>query len=156
VLYKRAASLVANRLYRNVATFKGGLPEWKKAGYPLVTSKALPNYKIMEIEGPQFKELLGKACILDIRTPKLYSKWNWKKKMGNEKIDSLSRDYLKHYFHKVPLDKLSDQYQKIPKDRMVVVVDYRGKQSLVAARYLKHNGYDKVCRLKGGLTAYTE
>ncbi len=156
MLYERAASLVANRLYPNVATFKGGLPAWKKAGYPLITSKALPNYEIKEIEGRQFKEMLGQACILDIRTPKLYSKWNWKEKIGHQKIDSLSRDYLKKYFHKIPLDKLSDQIKKIPRDRMVVVIDYRGKQSLVAAKFLRHNGYEKVCRLKGGLTAYTE
>ncbi len=156
MLYKRAASLVANRLYHNVATFKGGLPAWKKAGYSLVTSKALPEYKITEIEGRQFKEMLGQACILDIRTPKLYSQWSWKSNLGHEKIDSLSRDYLKNYFHKIPLDKLSDQFNKIPNNRMIVVIDWRGKQSLVAAKFLRHNGYKNVCRLKGGLTAFKE
>ena len=108
----------------------------------------------MKIEGRQFKEMLGQACILDIRTPKLYNQWNWKSNMGPEKIDSLSRDYLKKYFLKIPLDKLSDQFNKIPKDRMVVVIDWRGKQSLVAAKFLRHNGYDKVCLLNGGLTAF--
>ena len=119
----------------------------------MITSKAIPNYKIKEIEGRQLGDMLGNACILDIRTPKLYSKWNWKKHMGEEKIDSLSRDYLKKYFFKIPLDKLSEQFIKIPKDRMVLVIDYRGKQSLVAARFLKHNGYENVSRLRGGLTA---
>ncbi len=92
MLYKQAASLVANRLYSNVATFKGGLPEWKKAGYPLNTSLALPKTKVPGINSSEFKALVGKACILDIRTPKLYGVGNIKAKFGPN-VDTLSREY---------------------------------------------------------------
>ena len=78
MLYKQAASLVANRLYKNVSTFKGGIPAWKKAGYPLDKSRALPKYDIPEIDGEQFKQLVGEACLVDIRTPKLYGQGNIK------------------------------------------------------------------------------
>ena len=148
--------MVVNRLYKNVATFKGGLPEWKKAGYPLNTQRSLPKYTIPSIDGKQFKTMVGQACIVDIRVPKLYGEGHLKEKIGIEKADALSPDYLKKYFLKIPLDKLSDQFPKIPKDRTVVVLDYRGKQALVAARFLKHHGYGEVCLVKGGLSAVSK
>lgn len=155
MLYKQAARLVANRLYTNVATFKGGLPAWKKAGYALDTSNTLPKYDIPHINGDEFKNLLGTACFVDIRTPKLYAAESIKRKIG-PKADTLSLDYKKKYFLKIPLYQLTDQYDKIPKDRRIIVFDYRGKQSLVASRFLVHNGYKEVYLLKGGISAVKE
>lgn len=152
MLYNQAAGLVANRLYSNVATFKGGLPEWEKAGYALDKSSALPMYDIPQIDGDQFKKLVGEACILDIRTPKLYGEGNIKSKFGPN-VDTLSEEYRKKYLLKIPLYSLSRMYKKIPNDRMVVVFDYRGKQASVAARFLRHNGYENVCLVKGGISA---
>ncbi len=149
-MYDQAARLVANRLYTNVFTFKGGLPAWKNAGYSLETGSALPDYDIPQISGEKFKALVGEACIVDIRTPKLYSSGLVTKKIGS-KANSLSRDYLKNYFHKIPLNFLSQRYFQIPKDRTVVVMDFRGKQALVAAKFLKSKGYKGVCIIKGGL-----
>ncbi len=152
MLYKQAASLVANRLYSNVFTFKGGLPAWKKAGYPLDTSHALPKYDVLEIDGDQFKALVGKACIVDIRTPKLYGVGNIKAKFGPN-VDSLSMAYRKKYLIKIPMSKLAKQYGNIPQDRAIVVMDFRGKQSLVASRFLIHKGFKDVFLLKGGISA---
>lgn len=139
-------------MYSNVATFKGGLPAWKKAGYPLNTSQALPKYDVPRIEGDKFQKLLGTACYVDIRTPNLYGLGNIKAKFGPN-ADKLSLDYKKKYFLKIPLYQLSSQFNKIPKDRRVIVFDYRGKQSLIASRFLMHNGYEDVCLLKGGIEA---
>ena len=52
-MYKKAASLVANRLYGNIATFSGGLPAWKKANFPLDTTRKLPAVTIPEISKEQ-------------------------------------------------------------------------------------------------------
>jgi rhodanese-related sulfurtransferase len=155
VLYKQAASLVANRLYSNVFTFKGGLPAWKKAGYPLDTSRALPKYDVPEIDGDQFKALVGTACILDIRTPKLYGVGNIKAKFGPN-VDSLSMAYRKRYLKKIPMSKLAKRYRNIPQDSTIVVMDFRGKQSLVASRFLIHKGFKDVCLLKGGISAVSD
>ena len=155
VLYKQAAGLVANRLYSNVATFKGGLPAWKKAGYPLNTSLALPKYDVPGIDGGQFKALVGQACILDIRTPKLYGLGNIKGKFGPN-VDTLSMEYKKKYLVKIPMSKLAKQYRKIPQDRPIVVMDFRGKQSLVASRFLMHQGFKDVVLLKGGISAVSD
>jgi rhodanese-related sulfurtransferase len=138
-----------------VVTFKGGLPEWKHAGYALNTSHALPKYGVPQIDGDQFKEMVGQACILDIRTPKLYGLGNIKPKFGPN-ADNLSLEYRKKYLLKIPMYKLSRQYTKVPKDQPIVVIDFRGKQSLIAAKFLLHNGFKDVYVIKGGISAVSD
>jgi rhodanese-related sulfurtransferase len=152
-MYKEAAGLVANRRYTNVATFKGGLPAWKNAGFVLNTSLALPKHKVPTIDGEQFKELVGEACLIDIRTPKLYGGNIDTRSRFGPKAKYLTSEYRKKYFLKIPLSKLAKQYRKIPNDRKIVVFDYRGKQCKVAARFLIEKGFDDVCVLEGGISA---
>jgi rhodanese-related sulfurtransferase len=134
-----------------VATFKGGLSAWKKAGYALNTSRAMPKYRVPTIEDDEFKQLLGTACYVDVRTPKLYGLGNIKAKFGPN-ADKLSMDYKKKYFLKIPLYQLSSQYNKIPRGRRIVVFDDKGKQALIASRFLIYSGYKDVCMLKGGIS----
>lgn len=133
----------------------GGLPQWEKAGFPLNTSYSLPKYNVPGINGAQFKSWVGQACLLDIRTPKLYGVGNIKSKFGPN-ADTLSLDYKRKYFLKIPLAKLTEQYKKIPRDRQIVVWDYRGKQSMIAARFLISKGFKDVYRLKGGISAVSD
>lgn len=51
---------------------------------------------------------------------------------------------------------MSELYRKIPADKKVVVVDYKGKQAPLAVRYLRHMGYTNVCMLKGGLISFEQ
>jgi rhodanese-related sulfurtransferase len=153
VLYKQAAGLVANRRYTNVATFKGGLPAWRKAGYALDKSLAVPKHKVPEIDGNEFKKLVGTACIIDIRTPKLYGAGTSIKSKFGPNADNLTPEYKKKYFLKIPMSRLAKQYTKIPKDRRIVVFDYRGKQCLAAARFLIEKGFKDVSLVKGGISA---
>ena len=153
MMYKEAAGLVANRRYTNVATFKGGLPAWKKAGFALNTSRALPKHEVPTIDGDQLKELVGEACFVDIRTPSLYDgKIDTRSRFG-PKAKFMTLEYRKKYFLKIPLSQLAKQYRKIPDDRKIVVFDFRGKQCKVAARFLIEKGYQNVCVLKGGISA---
>jgi rhodanese-related sulfurtransferase len=128
------------------------LPAWKKAGYPLRTGFIRKKYNVPEIDGRQFKALVGKACILDIRTPKLYGTVTIKAKFGPN-VDTLSMAYRKKYLLKMPLSKLAKQYSKIPQDSPIVVMDLRGQQSLSAAKFLIDRGFKDVVLLKGGITA---
>jgi rhodanese-related sulfurtransferase len=43
---------------------------------------------------------------------------------------------------------------EIPKEKTIVLVDHTGKQVLMAGRFLKTQGYEKVLRLQGGLMAW--
>ena len=137
-MYKRAASLVAEQGYSNVMTFKGGIPAWVKAGFPLDKSSALPKERIPTIKPEQLNQRLGTVQIVDIRTKKLL-KMGWLK-------DSL----------KISMGMLSENYTQIPKDKPVVVVDHAGKQVLTACRFLKTKGYTDVSRLQGGLMAWNQ
>jgi rhodanese-related sulfurtransferase len=152
-MYKQAADLIVNRRYTNVATFKGGLPAWKSAGFALNTIKALPRHKVPGIGSKQFKELVGTACMVDIRTPKLYSGSIDTQSRFGPKAKALTLEYRKKYFLKIPMSKLSTQYRKIPNDRKIVVFDDSGKQCLVAARFLIEKGFKDVCMLKRGISA---
>jgi rhodanese-related sulfurtransferase len=152
-MYKEAASLAANRRYTNIATFKGGLPAWKKAGFALNTGQALPKHKVSTIDGEQFKELVGEACFIDIRTPKLYGGNIDTRSRFGPKAKFLTLEYRRRYFLKIPLSKLAKQYRKIPGDRKIVVFDFRGKQCKVAARFLIEQGFNDVCVLEGGISA---
>lgn len=152
-MYKQAAGLVANRRYVNVATFKGGLPAWKKAGFALNTSMALPKHDVPTIDGEQFKKLVGTACFVDIRTPKLYGGSIDTRSRFGPNVEYLTLEYREKYFLKIPMSKLAKQYSKIPNDREIVVFDFRGKQCLAAARFLIEKGFKDVCMLKGGISA---
>jgi rhodanese-related sulfurtransferase len=152
-MYRHAAELVANRRYTNIATFKGGLPAWIQAGFALNTIKALPKHRVLGIGAQRFKELLGTACIVDIRTPRLYSGSIDTRSRFGSKAQSLTLEYRKKYFLKIPMAKLSKQYRKIPNDRKIVVFDDNGRHSLVAARFLIEKGFNDVCLLRRGISA---
>lgn len=136
-MYKKAAGLVADLGYKTVMTFKGGVPAWVKAGFPLEKSGSLGNEKIPTVSADELKAMLGDAQVVDIRAPSLYA-MGWIP--GSVKI---------------PLGELSAEYAAIPKNKTLVVVDHAGKQVLIAGRFLKSKGYTDVMRLKGGLMTWT-
>ena len=152
-VYTKAAGLVANRLYTNIATFSGGIPAWKKANYPLDTSNKLPDLEIEEITKEQLKTAIGNDCIVDIRIPAMYYRSYFTNYLSAE-MDAPSSTYFKKYFHKIPLAHLSQKFEKIPKDKKVIVIDHNGKRARLAARFLKNYGYNEVAILKGGLVSF--
>lgn len=147
--------MVANRIYTNISTFSGGLKAWKSAGYSIVKVDPLPAYDIATIDAATFKEKLSDYCVVDIRIGKHYAMGFFTRYL-NDEIVALSSEHRKKYIHKIPLPFLSERYKKIPADKMVVVLDYKGKQAPLAVRYLQHMGYTNVCMLKGGLTSFEE
>lgn len=151
--YKEAASLVANRIYTNIMTFSGGMKAWKAAGYPVEKSDSLRAYPIKTIEAAEFKKNFRNFCVVDIRIRKHYSMGIYTAFLYDE-MTALSSEHRKKYIHKIPLPYLSARYKKVPTDKPLLVVDYKGKQAPLAARYLKHMGYGEVAMLKGGLSSF--
>lgn len=92
---------------------------------------------------------------MDIRTPKLYGVGDSKSKFGPN-ADDLSLDYKGKYFLKIPLAKLSRHYTKIPRDRKIVVYDYHGKQSWIAAKFLLNKGFKEVYLLNVGIRSVSD
>jgi rhodanese-related sulfurtransferase len=155
VYYREAAGLVANCMYTTIDTFSGGMKAWKSAGYPIVKTDPLPDYKVDVIDASTFKKEFDNFCVVDIRIRKQYAMGMYTKYLNSE-MQALSSEHRKKYVHKIPLPHLSERYKKIPMDKMVVVVDYKGRQAPLAVRYLLHMGYPNVCMLKGGLMSFEE
>jgi rhodanese-related sulfurtransferase len=155
VYFSEAASLAANRMYTNINTFSGGMKAWKSAGYPIVKTDPLPAYPVEAIDAAMFKKEFNNYCVVDIRIPKHYAMGLYTKYLNDEMV-ALSSEHRKKYIHKIPLPYLSDRYPKIPRDKKVIVVDYKGKQAPLAVRYLRHMGYTDICMLKGGLNSFEQ
>ena len=154
-MYKEAAGLVANRRYTSIATFSGGLPAWKEANFALDTTRKLPATVIPEITKDQFRAAIGRDCIIDIRIPRMYGLGYFSKYMRAE-MKAAPDSYFKKYFHKIPLAHFSKKYNNIPMNKSIVVVDHNGKRAILAARFLKNNGYNDVAILKGGMISFDQ
>ncbi len=144
---------MANSMYTTIKTFSGGIKAWKSAGYPIVKTNPMPDYEVQTIDASTLKKGFNDYCIVDIRIRKHYAMGLYTKHL-NEEVRSLSSEHRKQYIHKIPLPYLSELYKKIPMDKTVVVVDYKGKQAPLAVRYLQHMGYLDICMLKGGLISF--
>ncbi len=138
IFYKQAAIELAKMGYTNVMTFKGGIPDWVKAGYPLEQKNTIAPVEIPTINVDELKGSLAAIQVVDVRDPSLYN-------MGSIAGST-----------KIPMAKLSTDYQALAQDKPVVVIDHAGKQVLSAGRFLKSKGYADVKRLQGGLMAWTE
>jgi len=138
IFFKLAAVELAQMGYTNVMTYKGGIPDWVKAGYPLEQKSTIPPVDIPVINVDELKGSLAAVQVLDVRDPSLYD-------MG-----SLGGGI------KIPMAMLSADYAALAKDKPIVVVDHAGKQVISAGRFLKSKGYTDVKRLQGGLLAWTE
>ena len=151
--YKEAASLVANRLYTNIKTFSGGVKAWKEAGYPVAKKDPLPPFDVETIDKGTFKKNFNQYCILDIRIRKHYAMGLYTKHL-NDEMNALSSEERKKFIRKIPLPHLTRLCKKVPFERPVVVVDYKGKQAPLAVRYLQKIGHAEVYMLKGGLMSF--
>lgn len=138
IFFKLAADELAKMGYSNVMTFKGGIPDWVKAGYPLEQKNTIAPVEIPTISVDELKGSQTGVQVVDVRDPSLYD-MGWI--TGGTKM---------------PMAKLSTEYQTLVKDKPVVVVDHAGKQVLSAGRFLKSKGFTDVKRLQGGLMAWTE
>ena len=151
--YSEAAGLVANKMYSNIKTFSGGIKAWKAAGYAVNQSYPLPAYKIETIDAQTFKKNFYEYCVVDIRIRKHYAMGFYTKHLNDEMV-ALSSTHRKKYIHKSPLPYLTKLAKKIPYDRKIVVLDYKGKQAPLAARFLRELGHDEVYMLEGGFMSF--
>lgn len=121
--------------YTDVSVLKNGLPGWKMAGYETVSQERVPRKAIPSVKAFLLKRWMdeGKPLfILDIRSKELF---------GQGHIDGAVN---------IPFSRLEDQYQSLPLDRQVIVVDERGFRSFIAACYLARKGFE-MTRLFGGM-----
>ena len=56
----------------------------------------------------------------------------------------------------IPLNELPQSFEKLPKDRALVVLCHHGMRSLRAAGWLRANGFDNAVNLAGGIDAWAK
>lgn len=135
----QSAGLAVKQGYAKVYCYLEGFPAWQKAGYPVESIKDfLPPVEVPTVTPGQLKEQLdaGKALVVDIRD------------VENRGVGRIRGE------QNIPLESLMADHARLPKGTPLVVVDLHGTQGPIAGRYLVKQGFTKVSRLDGGITAW--
>ncbi len=133
----RAAEIAADLGYSNAHAFRGGIPEWKAAGYPTTSILKLPDVVVPAVSPEKLAQMLEKEdmVLVDI---------NSEADAGRFWIDTPKRVYIS-------LNNLRDSYTYLPKDKKIAIVDLRGQRGPTAVRFLMVKGFKNVFYLEGGL-----
>jgi rhodanese-related sulfurtransferase len=136
----RAADAALRYGYKQVHVLEGGIPVWKKAGYPMETVERVPRGSIQSLRAPALKQMLAERkdiLLVDVRSEKSYKEGHIEGAVN------------------IPLYRFSRSYSEIPLDRTVIVIDDRGFRTFLAGSYLEMKGY-RVMRLFGGMQGWQE
>lgn len=133
----RAAKQAVQLGYKNVYAFREGLPGWEKAGYPVVSTRKLPDVQVRKISTEELSAMLfsDNVILLDINLDEDAHKFH---------IEHANRVHI-------PLDELDVGLPQLQKDKKIAVMCLKGKRSLTAAKYLKSKGYKDVVIVEGGI-----
>ena len=132
----RATAKAVAMGYTHAYWFKGGLPEWRRFGYPIAGESGLRDIKVKKLSPRRLQEASRRDAptLLDVRP--LW--WN--------QSDAVLPGSLF-----IPLIELHQRYGEIPKGRPVIIVDGAMMQSPSAARFLTAKGFTVLGVLKGGI-----
>jgi rhodanese-related sulfurtransferase len=118
---------------------RGGLSAWRRAGYDTESVNRIPRRVGLSIKpkdlGTWLKQIKS-PLILDIRSSQRF------------------KDYHIEGALNIPMSVLHQQYQDIPLNRSLLVVDEEGSRSFLAASYLSRKGFTDSRRLVGGMEAW--
>jgi len=122
--------------YEDIYILKGGLPEWKSAGYEVETIKRVRRTPVVSIKINQLEKMKAEKknlLILDVRTEDMFKKGHIEGAMN------------------MPMYMLHKKFHSIPGSRPIIVVDENGKRSFIVCSFLINNGFKDVQRLFGGM-----
>jgi rhodanese-related sulfurtransferase len=134
----RAAEKAVSLGYRDIYTFRAGLPAWVAAGYPTETIEKLPEVKLQKISTDDLQGMLLRdpdLVLLDVCLEVDARKF-W--------IDSPKRIHI-------PADDMQDRYGNIPRGKKVAVICLKGTRAPTIIRYLTAKGYKNLLLVEGGM-----
>jgi hydroxyacylglutathione hydrolase len=111
---------------------QGGIDAWETSGYPLA---ALSTKSVQQLNDQLRKDRKG-LTVLDVRTEK---EWNAGHIEGASHIHG---------------GLLQERFADVPRDRPVAVICGSGYRASIAASFLKREGYEDVCNVVGGMSAW--
>jgi hydroxyacylglutathione hydrolase len=106
----------------------GGIFAWRTEARPLETTEQITVHEL--------RDRLDELHVLDVRQP---AEWANAHIPGARFITGA---------------ELPDRYDEIPKDRAIAVVCGSGYRSSAAASFLRHQGYEQVINVLGGMSAW--
>lgn len=123
--------------YKNVYCFRGGLPEWIKAGYEVERKEKLPKVRVPTIGVAELEKLLGSdsAVLLDVRPAKESAKYRI------EAANCVT----------IPFGEIDARLDRVPSGKKLILIDVNGKRTNIASRYLHLKGHTDLARLEGGI-----
>jgi len=124
--------------YKNVYVWEAGIPDWKKNGYKTEKGgEILPLAELNLITPLDLNKNLDKITLISLFP---------KKTLNGLILDSKVINIL----------ELTQKYNQIPKDKIIVFYSLRGKIDKIAIRYLLSKGYrlGNLYYLKGGITSW--
>lgn len=125
--------------YTNIYVYREGIIGWAKAGYPIESTASYTNEYIPLISADNLaSELNVDTTIMDIRPANHFQ---------NGHINGALN---------IDLDDLPEKIGKLSKDERIVLVDHKGKLTLLTGRYLRSQGFENILRLDGGFNAWVK
>ncbi|MCK5707275.1 MAG: rhodanese-like domain-containing protein [Candidatus Aureabacteria bacterium] len=125
--------------YKNVFVYSGGIPDWAMNGGTLEHKVSYKGVTTDSISTDGLKADLdsGKEIfILDIQDEKTFAKHHLEKAVN------------------IPFYQLHERTGEVPQDADIILIDKAAKQTPLAGKYLKKNGYQKVKFLDGGVLGW--
>lgn len=95
--------------------------------------KGVSNISVQEAKD-KFKD--ANVQFIDVRTPMEYR-----------------ANHVKPFIN-IPLSNLTSQLHELDKEKEVVVICQSGMRSMKAAKLLKKQGFQKICNVRGGMSAW--
>lgn len=145
---KLAAGKAAKMGYTNAFWYKDGMVGWKESGHFLEMEDF--SYRTRRLPEPvspaslkaKLKKGGGSVVLVDIRGDKS------RKSLGS--IEGASMH--------VPIYALSDEFNKLPREKNLVLYDIRGKQASSAVRFLLNErfSFSRISWLEGGFEGWSE
>ena len=111
---------------------EGGIDAWETNGYDLMMLDTISVHDLHRRIGKSPRAL----TVLDVRTEK-----EW------------TAGHIDHATH-IHGGKLQERFADVSRERPVAVICGSGYRSAIAASFLKREGYDEVCNVMGGMSAW--
>ncbi|MEN8257669.1 MAG: rhodanese-like domain-containing protein [Thermodesulfobacteriota bacterium] len=130
---RRAARKAMEFGYQHVKIYTDGLPGWKRRNLQITHSTSYPDIIPQVLEPLTVYQKMESAILLDIRGEEV------------SQVGEINKAL------KIPLDDLDRYYQKLPRDKSIIIIDHAEKQSPICSRFLYKMGYRDLAILKGGM-----
>ncbi len=141
---RRASKMLADSGFTKVFNINGGMSALIQSNYGLNDFYETKN-KYHYLSPVQFcKEINNKNIfLLDVRSDSAYNS------ITNDEQDNAIGKF-KNAYH-IPIANLENSMSRLPKDKMIVVIDGYGNESVRAATFLTSKGYNNVAVLFDGM-----